>query len=672
MGIHVGDVFREGGDVVGEGVNLAARLEGQALPGTVAVSQTVHDAVRGKVAMHVESLGPRALKNLVEPVPVWLLAPVSARLPSTRKAWRKQTGWLLLAAAAAAAVLWLSGPWARKPAVSVPPLKDERSVAVLPFENLSDDRANAYFADGVHEDLLASLANFSALRVISRTSVMQYRGTKKTVRQIAAELGVAYILEGSVRRAGSKVRVSGQLIKAAVDEQVWARTYDRELSDIFAVQSDLAREIAGALRTALSPREESLLDARPTANLEAYDLYLRARSIRTGASLKDEMAKAVPLLEQAVRLDPSFAAAWAELANWQFSAYAMLEPTAARFRAGDEALARARELAPNSLAVLAETQRRAFFRGDRASSPPIVRRMIELYPGRAESHLAAALLAQDEHNWIEALAEARLAQQLDPRGVDTLAGVLGLYLALRRYDEANPAALSLVASAPPSPIREYRSACVPYWTNGSATAVAKVLERYPLIDPLENRDVTVIHAQWLFSSGQAHELVKLWERAGPRWRFSFTGARFERIAVAVALLVDHQEERARTLLSHEREAVQQSLAHEAGTRSQYANLAITEALLGHADAARAAAALARTRPDFNYADNSLLTAGEAWLGNKDEALRELAVAMQKAPVNTIGSNVHELRHNLIFHPLQGDPRFEALLNDPANNAPLPR
>ena len=167
------------------------------------------------------------------------------------------------------------------------PVPDGKSIAVLPFENLSDDKDNtAFFSDGMHEDILTTLANIPDLRVISRTSVMQYRDTKKPIPQIARELGVAYILEGSVRRAGNQVRITGQLIRAAKDEHLWAKSYDRELTpkEVFAIQAALSTEIASALKAAISPETKKLLERRPTENLAAYDLYLKGRTHIIGLS----------------------------------------------------------------------------------------------------------------------------------------------------------------------------------------------------------------------------------------------------------------------------------------------------------------------------------------------------------------------------------------------------
>jgi TolB-like protein len=187
----------------------------------------------------------------------------------------------------------------------------EKSIAVLPFANMSDEKDNAFFTDGIQEDILTNLALVHELRVVSRTSVQRYRDTTKPISQIASELGVAYILEGSVRRSGNKVRVTGQLIQAATDQHVWAKAYDRDMTDIFAIQSELSQAIASELKAALSPEEKAQLDRQPTQNTAAYDLYLRARSMDDISDLH----KREQILEKALALDPSFARAWGDLAD---------------------------------------------------------------------------------------------------------------------------------------------------------------------------------------------------------------------------------------------------------------------------------------------------------------------------------------------------------------------
>src|SRR6516225_2366019 len=210
--------------------------------------------------------------------------------------------------------------------------KVDKSIAVLPFENLSDEKENAYFADGVQDDILTNLSKLGDLRVISRTSVMTYRGDGlRNAREIGKALGVGTLLEGSVRRAGNRVRVSVQLINADDDEHIWAEDYDRDLTDVFAIQTDLAQKIASALQAKLSPNEKERLDRQPTQNSDAYLLFIQAHDYANREEhILGDLLKAEDLLGQAIKLDPKFAAAFAGLSMVESSIYHFFEPTPAR------------------------------------------------------------------------------------------------------------------------------------------------------------------------------------------------------------------------------------------------------------------------------------------------------------------------------------------------------
>ena len=271
-------------------------LEGKGAPVSAAVGASLDDARGRRQAAPLQNTG----RPMLAVGAVAVLALGAAVYFALRPA--------PVAPAAAKVALAEPAPAAAAPAVN------DKSIAVLPFENRSEDKANSYFTDGIHEDILTNLAHIAQLRVVSRTSVMGYRSTTKQIRQIGTELGVAYILEGSVQRAGNKVRVTGQLINARTDEHVWAQSYDRDLTDTFAIQAALAQEIATALQAALSPQEKARLERAPTSNPAAYDLVLRARQIdRTGNDTRQEVETQEAMLQSAVALDPAFAGAWAEI-----------------------------------------------------------------------------------------------------------------------------------------------------------------------------------------------------------------------------------------------------------------------------------------------------------------------------------------------------------------------
>jgi TolB-like protein/Tfp pilus assembly protein PilF len=302
---------------------------------------------------------------------------------------------------------------------------DLRSVAVLPFATRSADQADEYFSEGMHDDVLTQLSKIDSLTVISRTSVMQYAGTTKSIPEIANELGVATILEGGIQRAGDRVRINVQLIEASTDKHLWAETYDEELTaaNVFAIQSDLAREIAGALQATLSPEVTARIDARPTENTEALELYSRARYlILSGAGGTPRLEQALGMLEQAVELDPGYARAWAALG----SLYLVLKaqgglPVEEGTRLADEAISRALELEPD---LAAAHSARAMYLTDElryedAEEEALV--ALDLNPGSSEDHrrYARLLLQLDRHD--ESVEEARRAVELDPLSVQARA-----------------------------------------------------------------------------------------------------------------------------------------------------------------------------------------------------------------------------------------------------------
>lgn len=275
MGINLGDILIEDGDVFGDGVNVAARLEGLAEAGGIVVSQGVHEQVQGKLPVRFEDLGERRVKNIARPLRVF------------RVDWEQAPG--------------------PRPAAELP---DKPSVAVLPFANMSADPEQAFFADGLAEDLITDLSKVSGLFVIARNSSFAYRGRALDVRQIARELGVRFVVEGSVRRSAGRLRINAQLIEASSGNHLWADRFDRHLADVFAVQDEVVGRIVEAL-AALLPSATPLATRRATS-IEAYDLFLRGRSMATQTPQSNRASR--PLLEQAIALDPGFAAAHAWLA----------------------------------------------------------------------------------------------------------------------------------------------------------------------------------------------------------------------------------------------------------------------------------------------------------------------------------------------------------------------
>ena len=317
--------------------------------------------------------------------------------------------------------------------------KIDKSIAVLPFENLSDDKENAYFADGIQGDVLTNLSKIGDLKVISRTSVMSYRGKASNVREIAKALGVATILEGSVRRIGNRVRVNVQLIDAENDEHIWAQDYERDLTDVFAIQTDLAQKIATALQAKLSPNEKARLDRPPTANPDAYLLFVQAHDYANRPDhSSDTMLKAEQLYEQAIKLDPNFAAAFAGLSRVESWAYHSSDPVPARREKARIMAEKALQLDPD----LPEGQLAlgfSYYYGDRDYARALNHFEIAKrgLPNEAEAYLAIGAIQRRQGKWKESTENLEKAAALDPKNATLLSNLGANYLAQRQFEAAD-------------------------------------------------------------------------------------------------------------------------------------------------------------------------------------------------------------------------------------------
>jgi len=286
IGINVGDIIIEGDDILGDGVNIAARIEGIAEPGGISISEDAWRQVHGKVAANFVDAGAQSLKNIARPVRVYRLdlGPKAASVSE-----------------------------AQRPTIESP---DKPSIAVLAFSNMSGDPEQEYFSDGITEDIITDLSKLSELDVIARNSTFTYKGKPVDVKQVGRDLGVRYVLEGSVRKAGNRIRVTGQLIDAASGVHIWADRFDRELADIFAVQDELTQEIISALKIKLSEREKALIVSSGTTNVDAHDFFLKGREWIFGPGLKkgrEAFDQSIACFRRAIELDPKYAAAYAGL-----------------------------------------------------------------------------------------------------------------------------------------------------------------------------------------------------------------------------------------------------------------------------------------------------------------------------------------------------------------------
>jgi TolB-like protein/Tfp pilus assembly protein PilF len=352
VGVHLGDIVESEGDISGDSVNIASRIESLADDGGVCITRQVYDQVQTKFELPLESLGLRTLKNVKAPVEVYKI----------------------------------TMPWAEMK-TSPPAQLDKRRIAILPFANISASSADEYFADGMTEELIATMSRISGLKVIARTSVMGYKGGQKKISDVARELEVGTVLEGSVRKAGDRLRITVQLIDSQTSDHMWAESYDRELKDVFAVQSDIAKTVARALKVQLLSREKLIIEKEQTVDPEAYALYLKGR-FYWNERTHEGTDKAVKYFEKAVKIDPKFALAYSGLADCYniLSDYQWMAPNIAGPLARDFAT-KAIEIDENlaeAHASLALTMTNYFW--DFSSAERELKRAIELRPNYSPAY----------------------------------------------------------------------------------------------------------------------------------------------------------------------------------------------------------------------------------------------------------------------------------------------
>src|SRR5438477_10131285 len=461
IGIHIGDVVHRSGDVYGDGVNIASRIEPLAGAGGICVSMDVERQIRNALETRFEKLAPTELKNISVPMDLfrivlpWETKPGiprteigKDRVTSARLPWHEIViGILLLVALIGGAMLWfhragsgektLSG----NSAVTTPSIP-EKSIAVLPFENLSEDKQNAFFADGVQDEILTNLAKVADLKVISRTSVTQYKAAAaRNLREIGQALGVAHVLEGIVQRIANKVRVNAQLIDARNDAHLWAQTYTRDLADVFGIQTEIAEAIAQQLQAHLSADEKARIAKPSTTDPVAYDLYLRARQLddlSNDPDAKGSLLQGISLLEEAVRRDPKFLRAYCLMAETHLDLYwEGFDHTDQRRELARIALQHAEKIEPDAGEVHWQKGNYAYhgFRDyDQALKEFELAK--ERLPNEARIYVNVGAVDRRTARWNEAEINFKRAVELDPRNFVVLMEAGSLFQATRRYAEA--------------------------------------------------------------------------------------------------------------------------------------------------------------------------------------------------------------------------------------------
>ena len=546
----------------------------------------------------------------------------------------------------------------------------QKSIAVLPFENLSQDKANAYFAEGIQEEVLTRLARITELKVISRTSTQQYQSKPGNLSEIAKQLGVGHILEGSVQKAGDQVRVNVQLINALTDAHLWAETYDRKLIDIFAVESEIAKSIAESLHAKLSGREEQALAVKPTNNSEAYDAYLRGLAFDARSSYSGDATKtAIDSYARAVQLDPTFALAWARLSRAHANVYFRSgDTTAARRDAAKRALENAQKLQPNSSETLLALGYYQYWvlrdYGLAKTTFGLVRKTL---PGNSEVLQALGAVTRREGIWEESVSSWEQALALDPRSPELLSNAAFTYTILRQF----PVALKLYDRALdllPNDVDLMAIKATIYQAQGKLPEAARLLIAINAQTPSETAFGIKV-AQLRLERNHAEAIGLLETRLA---QFAF-GSEIDRgvsqVLLALAQRLAGDTGGAKATAEQARRTLEPLLENQPDNSDLAALLALVHAVRGDKDSAvemaqRAMVLLPTARDRVNGpALEANLALIQTMSGDISHAISSLTRLLQ-APCGSLldGPELTPavLRIDPLWDPLRGDPTFQNL------------
>ena len=548
----------------------------------------------------------------------------------------------------------------------------EKSIAVLPFENLSRDPDNVFFTDGVQDEILTDLARIADLKVISRTSVMQYKtGAKRNLRQIGNELGVAHVLEGSVQRAGNRVRVNAQLIDARTDAHLWAQTYDRDLADVFAIQSEIAKAIADQLQAKLSPSEKSAIEQPPTTDITAFNLYSHAKNLFltafSGANGRADLLQATDLLKQAVVRDPLFFQAFCQLAFNEINIYGVLDHTPAHLAQAEAALQSAARLRPEAGETHLARARNLYWGYldyDGALRELEIAR--QSLPGEGWIFSLKGYIARRQGRWEECIGDLERATELDPRNVLTLQQLAITYEQLRRYAEEKSTYERILAFEPNDPVTKSAHAFVELDSKADTRPLREV------IDSIRDKNPAALSSvadNWLLcafaerdAAAARKALIALGENPaslGPIVDVSFNRPFVEGIIARIA----KDDAKAQAAFTAARAEQEKTVQAQPSYGPAVCVLGLIDAGLGRKEEAlregrRAIELLPVEKDAINGAAMiKYLAMMAAWAGDKDLACEQLAMAIDKPGPISYG----QLKLMPWWDPLRGDPRFERIV-----------
>ena len=699
MGIHSGPVnevrdVNGRANVAGAGINIAQRVMDCGDAGHILLSKRVAEdmAHSRQWRTYLHDLGECAVKHGVPIFIVNLYADEigNAELPEKLKQWQSEQAaqaadessipprkYLLIAAAALLIAVGSFGVWLYFKQAAVTSLVAEKTIAVLPFQNFSPDKDNAFFADGVQDDILTSLAKIKDLRVTSRSSVMKFRDVaEQNLRQISKALGVANVLEGSVRREGDRVVVNVQLIDAHSARQIWANRYDRTLADSLGLQGELASEIADALRATLSTDEQARVTAKPTQNPDAYVFYLRANQISRNPDMVLEDYKAAEqLYMQAVALDPDFALAHARLASVCAEVFHYYEPTEDwKTKARTEAqialrlqpnLAEAHFALGQCIYWMDQDYGRALEQFDIAA---------RLAPSNGDIARLIAAIKRRQGRWEQALKEYERVARLDPQNPNTVRELIFINTAMRRWPEAALWAERMRTMAPASIVAKIQSGYVDFWWKGDTQLLKSLLDTIPAAnDP----DGAVTACRWEAAMLKRNfSEAKNVLRTSSLNKLSYTNAGTTPISFFEGCIYLAQGDNVNAQKAFELARPEFEAAVKEAPESAYrhANLGWLYGFMGRKDdAIREGQRAVELKPESKDAvDGALMNCYLALIytlvGEKELAI-PLITRLLKTPgaVDSVDYSitVNDLKYRWEWDPIRTDPRFQKLLEHPA-------
>jgi serine/threonine protein kinase/Tfp pilus assembly protein PilF len=555
----------------------------------------------------------------------------------------------------------------------------EKSIAVLPFESISADKDDAYFADGMQDEILNHLAKISQLKVISRTSVMQYRaGVKRDLRQIANALGVATVLEGVVRRNANRVRITTELIDARNDNTIWADSYDRDLTDIFVIQSEIAEAIARRLTATLTPIEQQMIERKPTENLAAYDLYLRARELIANTDLnafnfEKPLLDSIELLDQAVHLDPDFALAYCAAVRAHDLLYVSYDPSQTRRALADAAIANALRLQPDLADVHLNYAYHLYFcyrDYERASIQLAMAR--PGLPNSTDVMELPAFIDRRQGRFDKAIQGFAAAVQLDPRDTNPILDLAYTLFAVRKFGAAAEAYDKLIAIAPDEPAYKIEKELnTNFMRTGDDDGLRKAIEQAPTSGTLDRGALSQRLSLALYDRNwdRAKQLVEQLQNAGGEDNADFSYAAVPVPAGCYSILLARlQNEELKPEFAQSRDLLSKKLQEAPSNALLVSALAVVDALLKRneeavAEGERAVEMLPASKDamDGPTVLNNLAVV-YAWTGHLDQAFNQLATSA-KTPH---GIYYGQLKKSPLWDPLRMDSRFDVLLTQLAS------